>query len=310
MYENEINENEDNTNKKNSMLSNETKICTLNENVFHKSNGGCFVSGNVHVYKEISISRNENGSFYFNNFYQFEKYAGYSRLNSIKGMLTTNLPEQYIPMENVFQKSGSFIKMIKYLLDLGDRIYNSLEVYPCVKTLLDFVLDTTNTENQVFFLRLVLFTNEEKKYFIAWKYAFIELLRIFYELNATTLDKKNIRNKNQCRGIDYTRKKEVIYINCAASVNNCPHLKNFQEDQKNFNMEQACYHVRTFLINTTDFSHTCKLYSLKNKEVLAFNNIFMRYQKLHAVCCTPDVCITPLWFEEFKKMINYSKQEI
>lgn len=285
------------------------KNCPFDNNPFHENRGGCFLNNNnFHVYNNTSISRESDGSFYFTHINSVRhNYKAEVCLNNIKGRLITSLPN-FETIESFLTDTVRFKKLLIILLESGEQIKIKKEKYPMVKNLCDCIIEKS-VNNTVFFLRLVLFTQDKKVYYRSWKQSFVHWLKIYCDINNENISKRNNRNRNQCKIGDFTVKKEIVHVNCNIKNSNmCPHLKSFIHNNESFDYSNACEHVRKYMQKNSipiPGGYECLLYTHSNELVHAFNNIYGRYDKLHAICCCPDICISDLWFKEFKKMLQY-----
>lgn len=309
----EITETDNNTPDTTDNIDEETTTicCPLPQTTFHQSSRGCYMLTNgKHVYSDISITRRPDGSFFFLNISLVEKmYKAISRPNSTKGALVTPMPMTYGPMYSVMNNPESFKILVNYLLDLGDVIFTKTKFYPCVKEMFDFVV-RRDLSNTIHFMRLVLFVNKPHEYYKAWKYAFVNLLQTFAE-TGYPLHIHNTRNTLGCTAADLEKKRGVVYVQCLVKLaESCPNLIAYKKDDKNFDFGQACIHVRKYIGRTKERpTHVCMLYSLDKTKIRAFNTLFGRQTKLHAICCCPDASLTKLWFREFRKMLGqYNKK--
>lgn len=312
-------------------------------NAFHATSGGCFLAmkkndindnGNVqyHVYRDINLSCDRDGRALFEILDFGCNYSYWRYFNSSNCMLFTKLETTTTtcaPIDTTtIARSGELLKgFFKIQNEFYERVIKpvlgtDIHMHPCA--LYDVVLSGMNYQI-ITFLRPVLLISDERRFRIAQRSAFINLLNLYANSNECDQIAKQhwrmIRDRRLCSPLTFTCERNVPKeLKCEyGSLGACKHIAK-HTDMAHTTLatrpEHLCIHLLRNMIDdhgeTTVASllrfecHLRERPESRHSAFFAFIALYGRVRNVHRLCL-PDYMLSSSWYEWLQSITGINK---
>lgn len=297
--------------------------CSIIEN--YNSEGGKI--RNAHKFNCTRISSDENGIPLYKKL-SLTNTSVKMDLNYGTGeVLTVYNPICALPFIQSIKTPKQLLEIISKLLTFYDCVYETLGVYPTLKSMSDVIIEHHETEPVIKFLRFVHFTTDKRLYyrnvyelFESMYTFFIDKLGNEKKIEYNVLFDRAHRNIVQCN-LERHKKAHLLQNSykcsptCTQSkISVCIHGKNksIKSSDGQINHDEWCYEMITKekqyqLQEILEFK--CLLSTKTPQSMLVNYLLFSRSNKNHILLCCPKRLIDASWYSLFKDFINENLQK-